>query len=68
METNRDRDSNWFFWILGLIFIVLKLTDYIDWSWWWVLSPFWLYPLIASAAYLVITLYFAYKKKRSNKR
>ena len=68
METNRDRDSNWFFWILGLIFIVLKLTDYIDWSWWWVLSPFWLYPIIATAAYLVIAMYFAYKKKRSNKR
>lgn len=28
--------------ILGLIFIVLKLTDNIDWSWWWVLSPFWI--------------------------
>jgi hypothetical protein len=28
--------------ILGLIFIVLKLTDVITWSWVWVLSPFWL--------------------------
>lgn len=27
---------------LTLIFIVLKLTDVIDWSWWWVLSPLWL--------------------------
>lgn len=27
--------------VLGLIFIVLKLTDLIDWSWWWVLVPFW---------------------------
>lgn len=25
---------------LGLIFIVLKLTGEINWSWWWVLSPF----------------------------
>jgi hypothetical protein len=25
--------------ILTLIFIVLKLTHQIDWSWWWVLSP-----------------------------
>mgnify|MGYP003436692972 CR=1 FL=1 len=24
---------------LGLIFITLKLTSVIDWSWWWVLSP-----------------------------
>jgi hypothetical protein len=25
--------------ILTLIFIVLKLTNYIDWSWWFVVSP-----------------------------
>lgn len=30
------------FGILGLIFITLKLTGHIAWSWWWVLSPFWL--------------------------
>lgn len=28
--------------LLGLIFITLKLTHYIDWSWWWVLAPFWI--------------------------
>ena len=28
-----------FFGILTSIFIALKLTKYIDWSWWWVLSP-----------------------------
>ena len=28
--------------LLALIFITLKLTDYIDWSWWWVLAPIWL--------------------------
>ena len=27
---------------LGLIFIVLKLTHFIDWSWLWVLAPFWI--------------------------
>ncbi len=27
--------------LLGLVFIVLKLCKVIDWSWWWVLSPFW---------------------------
>ena len=25
-----------------LIFLVLKLTNLIDWSWMWVLSPLWL--------------------------
>lgn len=26
--------------ILGVVFVVLKLVGTIDWSWWWVLSPF----------------------------
>ena len=28
--------------LLAIVFIVLKLTDYIDWSWWWVLAPIWI--------------------------
>jgi len=39
--------------ILGLIFITLKLTDYIDWSWWWVLAPIWI-PLAFVATVFVI--------------
>lgn len=27
--------------LLGVAFIVLKLCKVIDWSWWWVLAPFW---------------------------
>lgn len=27
--------------ILGLMFIGLKLTGHVAWSWWWVLAPFW---------------------------
>ena len=29
------------FGILGIVFIVLKLTGVINWSWWWVTAPFW---------------------------
>ena len=28
--------------LLTVLFVALKLTDYIDWSWWWVLSPMWI--------------------------
>ena len=28
--------------VLGVAFIVLKLTGVIAWSWWWVLAPFWI--------------------------
>ena len=27
--------------LLTIVFIVLKLTNHIDWSWWWVLAPLW---------------------------
>lgn len=27
--------------LLGIAFVVLKLTHVIDWSWWWVTLPFW---------------------------
>ncbi len=28
--------------LLALVFIVLKLTGYVAWSWFWVLSPLWI--------------------------
>ena len=31
--------------LLTVLFVALKLTGYIDWSWWWVLSPIWI-PII----------------------
>jgi hypothetical protein len=27
--------------LLTIVFITLKLTGYINWSWWWVLAPLW---------------------------
>lgn len=28
--------------LLTIVFIALKLTHVIAWSWWWVLSPLWI--------------------------
>lgn len=39
--------------ILGLIFITLKLTGHIAWSWLWVLAPFWI-PILIIVVLLVI--------------
>lgn len=35
-----------FFGLLTIVFIVLKLTHVINWSWWWVLAPAWMPMLI----------------------
>jgi hypothetical protein len=44
--------------MLTVAFIVLKLTNHIDWSWWWVLSPLWLPVTIAIALYIIAHLIF----------
>lgn len=28
--------------LLTVLFIGLRLCNVIDWSWWWVLAPFWI--------------------------
>ena len=40
--------------LLTILFIGLKLTNHIDWSWWWVLSPLW----IGFAMWAVIVVLF----------
>jgi len=42
--------------LLTLLFIGLKLTGHIAWSWWWVLSPLWLGFTVAFVLLLVIHL------------
>lgn len=42
MDNNREGRGVSFFSLLALVFIVLKLTGFIDWSWAWVLSPIWI--------------------------
>ena len=42
MKNQNDNTSMHFTTTLLTIFVVLKLTDNIDWSWWWVLSPLWI--------------------------
>ena len=46
--------------LLLLLFIGLKLTGHIDWSWFWVLSPFWIRALFRLT---VIALIFTGTKK-----
>ena len=44
-----------FFGLLTVLFIGLKLTNYIDWSWWWVLGPLWI-PTVAGVAIFLIVM------------
>ena len=46
-----------FFGLLTILFVGLKLTGHIDWSWWWVLLPVWgpilLLLFLAAMAYII---------------
>jgi fatty acid desaturase len=39
--------------VLGIIFIVLTLVGLIEWSWVWVLAPFWIGAIITILALIV---------------
>ena len=42
--------------VLTIIFVVLKLVGVIDWSWVWVLAPFWIGAIISLVFGLVALL------------
>lgn len=44
--------------LLTVLFIGLKLTHVIDWSWWWVLAPMWL-GLAVVGAFMVLGVIIA---------
>jgi hypothetical protein len=41
---------------LTLLFIGLKLSKVINWSWWWVLAPQWMVLLVAIVAAIIVVL------------
>ena len=45
--------------LLTIVFVVFKLTGYIAWSWFWVLSPM-IFGLCLGLLILVLTLVIAY--------
>lgn len=46
--------------LLTVLFVGLKLTGYITWSWWWVLSPLWISAIVV-ILFIIIALIVAVK-------
>ena len=57
-----------FFGILTIVFIILKLTGVIGWSWLWVLGPVWIPTAIVLIIYAVVcaTVYVYTKIKEED--
>ncbi len=45
--------------LLGVVFVTLKLTGYIDWSWWWVTAPLWGGLAIATTLLVLVAIWDA---------
>lgn len=39
--------------LLFLLFLGLKLSNHIDWSWWWVFSPIWI-PFVLVVSVMIL--------------
>lgn len=48
--------------VLFIVFLILKLTGTIDWSWWWVISPLWI-PLALGVVVMGIIGLIIYGRK-----
>lgn len=55
MSNNIQKVSMSFTELLLVVFIILKLCGVIDWSWWWVFSPFW---IPVSIVLVLLIIYF----------
>ena len=55
MSDNKTTSSSGigFFGLLAILFIALKLTGVIAWSWWWVLAPIWI-PFVIVVLVLIV--------------
>jgi hypothetical protein len=62
-----NNNSIGFFGLLTLIFITLKLTGYIDWSWWLVLMPLFVPVILIFAILVTMLLLGARVRQRRNR-
>lgn len=53
-ENNSSGGGIGFVGLLTIVFITLKLTGFINWSWWWVLSPIWIVSLLLFVLVLIL--------------
>ena len=45
--------------LLTLLFVAGKIFGFLDWSWWWVLSPLWISALVGLVIVIIILIIVA---------
>lgn len=51
--------------VVFVVFLILKLTDVIDWSWWWVTSPLWISLIIGVLFLIPLGIFWGWLNKRN---
>lgn len=54
--------------LLTVLFVALKLTGYINWSWWWVLAPSWIPFVVAIVLIILYSIVYYNEKFNSSRR
>lgn len=56
--------------VLTILFVILKLTSTIAWSWIWIVSPIWLYILLIIVLYAIqmLLIEWMYRPKKTKSR
>jgi len=67
MSNNNSSSGTSIVGLLGVAFVVLKLTKVINWSWWYVTIPFWGSALIAIPL-IIVLVYYRRKNEKEIKR
>lgn len=70
-STNNSGGGIGLFGAMFIVFLVLKLTGFIDWSWWWVTAPLWGSFLMGLAFFATIGIIYLVLKalnKRATRR
>ena len=49
--------------LLFLLFLGLKLSNVINWSWWWITAPIWGEFAFCAIGVIITVVYRAFKKK-----
>lgn len=57
-DTNARSGGIGFCGTLTIVFIVLRLTNVIDWDWWWVLAPLWVPLAIVLLVVVIAAIYY----------
>jgi hypothetical protein len=57
MKNNNQKNGYSASFIIGIVFLILKLTHVISWSWWFVLLPFYALPLLVIIVFMIAIIF-----------